>query len=334
MTEIVLSASTGSATIDDTLRGVVGIFELVFSTRIRSYYVEGSYADGTEVATSDLDLTVVFTDRFRDDIERDTAAQVVAYCTALSGLELDIELTDDEQLAEGVYPSLKMGSRCVYGEDRREQLRLLALDAWTRERMHAAYWLLVTVFHRPRSVRYPLTYPDPAGRFYGYDHRMVRSATGAAVNSTRDLIRVTGWIATAFLAHRGGVYVARKSDCHRAYRRHINDAWASLLEDLYQRCRSEWGYRIPTGASEQQMLRELCERTLQFENHFLTVYKNYLLTELHSGNEVAQGRALWVLSHIIYHDEDVRRAVQALDGPSDRVVQQAAKDTLALFQQD
>ncbi len=85
-------------------------------------------------------------------------------------------------------------------------------------------------------------------------------------------------------------------------------------------CTVRIGAISPTEASEQQMLRGLCERTLQFENHFLTVYKNYLLTELRSGNEVAQGRALWVLGHIVYHDEDVRRAVQALNRPSDRVV--------------
>ena len=334
MPEIVLTDSTGSAAVDDRLRGVIGIFEMVFAERIRSYYLEGSYADGTEVTTSDLDLTVVFKDRFRDDVERESAAELAGYCTALSGVELDIELADDGKLAEGVYPSTKMGSRALYGEDRRDQLQLLPLDAWTRERMHAAYWLLVTLFQRPRPVTYPLTYPDPAGTFYGYDHRMVRLATGSTVNSTRDLIRVTGWIATALLAHKAGVYVARKSECHRTYSRHFDDVWAPLLEDLYQSCRTEWGYGIPTGASEQHRLRTLCERTLQFENYFLTVYKDYLLRELRGGNEVAQTRALWVLRHIVFHDQDVRRAVQALDDPTNHVVQQDARDTLALFPQE
>ena len=333
MTEVILSASTGRAPIDDRLRGVVGIFEMVFARRIRSYYVEGSYADGTEVTTSDLDLTVVFRDGFRDATERDTAAQLAGYCAALGGVELDIELTDDKQLAGGVYPSLKVGSLCLYGEDRRDHLRLLPLEEWTRQRMHAAYWLLVNVFHRPRRVTYPLAYPDPAGSFYGYDQRVVRLATGAEVNSTRDLVRVTGWIATALLASRAGVYVARKRDCHRAYRRHIDDAWAPLVEELYRRCRSEWGYLIPSGAAEQQMLRALCEQTLQLENHFLVVYKDYLLAELGSGNKVAQGRALWMLGQVVYHDEDVRRAVQALDGAGNSDVWQAARDTLALYHQ-
>ncbi len=163
---------------------------------------------------------------------------------------------------------------------------------------------------------------------------MVRFATGAAVNSRRDLIRVTGWIATALLAPRAGLLVARKRDCHRAYRRHINDTWTLLLEDLYQRCRTEWGYRVPAGPPEQQMLRRLCERSLQFENYFLMVYKNYLLTQLRSSNEVAQGRALWVLGHIIYHDRDVQRAVQVLEGSGDQYMQQVAKETLALFTRD
>jgi hypothetical protein len=81
------------------------------------------------------------------------------------------------------------------------------------------------------------------------------------------------------------------------------------------------------------MLRALCERTLQFENYFLTVYKDYLLAELRSDNAGAQKRALWVLGHIVYDDADVRRAVHVLAGARDEAVQQAATQVLALFQQ-
>jgi len=162
---------------------------------------------------------------------------------------------------------------------------------------------------------------------------MVRLPTGADAPSTRDLIRVTGWIATALLAYRTGVYVAAKSECPRAYRAHIGDAWAPLVEDLYQRCRNTWGYRIPSGEDEQRELRALCERTLQFENHFLEIYKNYVLAQLRADDTTSLNRALWVLERIVYCDESVRHAVQSLTEHGDVEVRCAAARSLAMFRQ-
>jgi predicted nucleotidyltransferase len=46
--------------------------------------------------------------------------------------------------------------------------------------------------------------------------------------------------ATALLAWRAGVYVARKRDCHALGARHIGDEHGRLLADLYERCRGAW----------------------------------------------------------------------------------------------
>lgn len=312
MTEIVLSTSMGSPIVDGVARGLVGIFETAFPGRLHSYYVDGSYVDGTVVTTSDVDLTIVFRECFRDAAEQHRAEDLAGYCAALSGIELDIAITDDATLAHGVYPSLKMSSLCLYGEDRRDHLPLLPLDEWTRQRMHAAVWLLVHVLHRPPVVTTPLGYPDPLGPFYGYDRRTVRTAEGGERHSTRDLVRVTGWIATALVAYQAGVYVARKRDCHRAYRHHIGDAWATLLDTIYQRCRTDWGYLVPDEEADRQALRALCEETLRFENHFLAIYKHYLLAEVLENGAVARDRALWILGQITFQDEDIRHAVLAV----------------------
>lgn len=150
------------------------------------------------------------------------------------------------------------------------------------------------MFNRSRAVAPPVGYPDSTDAFFGYTQRTVRLPSGSRVSSTRNLIRVTGWIATALLAWRAGVYVARKSECHTSYKRHIGDEWAPFLEDVYRLCRIEWGYLIPAGGAERRALRDLCERTLQFENHFLTLYRDYLLAQPCS-DEVAPRRALWIL---------------------------------------
>ncbi len=54
-----MELETGLTTIGNeraqrVLRAMIGVFEMVFPERIRATYVDGSYADGTEVTTSDL----------------------------------------------------------------------------------------------------------------------------------------------------------------------------------------------------------------------------------------------------------------------------------------
>jgi predicted nucleotidyltransferase len=48
-----------SPTTNPVVRGLVELFELVFPARIRGYYLLGSFAEGTAVALSDIDLMVL-----------------------------------------------------------------------------------------------------------------------------------------------------------------------------------------------------------------------------------------------------------------------------------
>ena len=188
------------------------------------------------------------------------------------------------------------------------------MDGWIRQRMHAAYWLIVKVFNRPPSVSYPLGYPDPDSKFYGYDQRKVRLFDGREVNSTRDLVRVTGWAATALLALKARQYVARKSDGHRAYRDHIDDEWASLLTDIHDQCRTRWRYLIPEVEDQRRLLRDICTRTLGFENHFLAVYRGFLLSQLTGYDEAGRIDAVRFLEQIPYRDTAIEAALLDVEG--------------------
>lgn len=148
---------------DAAAHAVVRNVTAAFPGRVRAIYAEGSAADGTSVARSDLDLTIVFRDQFADDAEQNRVNALVEGLSAGREVELDLEVVAEDALGEGVTPQLKLGSRLFWGEDTREAMRLLPIDEWTRRRMHAAYWLAINVFHRPTHAAITFTWPRPPG---------------------------------------------------------------------------------------------------------------------------------------------------------------------------
>ena len=273
--------------------------------------MEGSYADATGIATSDLDLIVVLRGR-RSDADERAAALVFDRCNATSPLPLDCNLEDDASLAAGAVPMFKLASVPVYGDDIRNDVPLLPIDQWARQRMHAAYWLVSHVWGRPSPLALPVGFPNPSAPFRGYVNRTVPGPGGEELPSTRNLIRVIGWTATALIAWQAGAYVARKRDCHTMYRQQIGDAWADLLEAIYERCRNAWHCLIPSSVDEQAELAAICERALAFENHFLHRYRTFVLEELGKEGEARQ-RAQAVLAALPMRDDAVEAALRQRD---------------------
>jgi hypothetical protein len=303
-----LPNSTRNILADRTLQQVITAYEATFPTRIRAYYIEGSYANATNVTSSDLDVLLIFKDEFVDD-EQQQAEELANQQSTICTLELDIEYKDEQSLISGVSPTLKFGSTLLYGEDIRDSLPLIPLAEWTRDRMHSSLWRTVHICHRPPIVRYPLTYPDPQDEFYGYTTRLLRLPNGQEVPCTRDLIRLVGWSATAILAFKAGKYVASKSECHQLYQACFPDEWGQLLQDIYELCRGKWNYLIPEKQAERNILRNICERTLGFENHFLQIYKQFVLSELSSSDRKGVQDVLSVAKRIVYEDEDIKAAI-------------------------
>lgn len=315
--QVVFPQSTGHPLADRTIQAIVVLFETLFPQRVIGYYVEGSYADQTAVTTSDLDLTLVFQEQFATANERTLAQQVVSACQQLSALELDITLAEEADLRQHADPVFKLGARLLYGQEIRDTVKLIPLAAWARQRMHAAYWLMINVFHRPKPVHAPLAFPNPQDPFYGYAARMMTLADGSQIPTTRNLIRVTGWIATARIAYEAQHYVVRKRDCVPGYRQMINDEWTPLLEQIDGRCRSAWHYCIPTTLAEQAELRTILENTLAFENHFLQRYHHFLSAELTSDDSHAQQDALRILDNTLYADSEILQVVKRVQSVHD-----------------
>lgn len=309
-----LLTSSGSAHIDAIVSALLGIYETAFPGRVRSCYVDGSYADGSGLATSDIDLTLVFGETFQDEAERRRAEALAQDCAALSGVELDASVTNEAELLLGAPPSLKLAAMLVYGEDVRNSAPLVSIEQWTRDRMHSSCWRVAHLFGRSLPLRYPLDFPDPDAEFFGYDRRTVRLADGREVPSTRDLIRLVGWAATALIAWKAGQYVARKRDCHVLYRELIGGEHADLLDEVYAVCRGRWQYLIPSDPEDRQELRSICERTLAFENAFLLKYRTFLLSELRGPDAEGRRMAREVLARVPLDDEAIAETVRIQAG--------------------
>ena len=250
----------GQHRVNQILSNTIVTFTSAFPERIRACYIQGSYADDTAVQTSDVDLLIIFKDIFRDE-EQQHAASLAKQCMRGSSIELDIELDDEQHLVQGITPTFKDGSSLLWGDDIRDTFPLIPLIAWTRDRMHSSLWRTAQLFGRSGIVTYPMSYPDPQGEFYGYDARLLQLPDGYEVRCTRDLIRLTGWSATAILVYKVGVYVARKRDCHHLYQKYFDDEWGQLLQDIYELCRKKWNYLLPEDKGERLVLCHICEYT-------------------------------------------------------------------------
>src|SRR5262245_43357382 len=116
MDNLALCATTGDHRTDALLQGTIGVLETCFPHRIRGYYLVGSYANGSAVASSDLDVVVVFKHAFAGD-EQARCRHLTRYCSLISSIRLDLAPRCETELFQTGSISLHLASQLVYGED-------------------------------------------------------------------------------------------------------------------------------------------------------------------------------------------------------------------------
>lgn len=332
---IKLTNPVGNKQIDQILQGVIGVFERVFPNRIRGYYVIGSYANQTAVSTSDIDLCPLFKDAFLNDAECEKAWQVGWLCgDFISPVQVQAEPNDEKTLFNTPdTTAMKLASLLIYGEDIRPKLSLPSPEDYTRDAMLQPIWFHYRI-RKPDILTYPLTYPNIDDPYFGYVCRWMTSADGFSGDGTKELIQVTGLAARAIIVQKTKQYITSKKETFTLYREHIHDEWTDLLEDIYYKCRLEWAYKVPEKQKDQDHLRNICERVLAFENHFLDHYKIYVQQELEaisSNNRNATPRFVRILSRIIFPDlkPQMENVLESLSQSTKAELQQTASDTLA-----
>jgi predicted nucleotidyltransferase len=94
--------STDNPTIDRVVSGLIAIFEHLFPNRVAGYYLLGSYANGTALPSSDLDLVMLFRDRFASEHEFTTAVTINESCKLIAPVVLDAWVISDERTQQPV----------------------------------------------------------------------------------------------------------------------------------------------------------------------------------------------------------------------------------------
>ncbi len=343
MTNTPLLASTGVEQIDQIIAGLVGLVELSFPGRARGYYLEGSYADGTAVAVSDIDMGIVFAGHLDPDEGR-RFGQLLDACKQISPCTLDVKAYSEAELAQVdtlgfqnpghlIMQSvgLKLAGRLVYGQDTRAAIPLVPIETYARFMMHFPYRVFAVMRRNLEVLTVPLDYPDPAADFYGYARRQLRARDGTIHLATKQLLLTTAFTAGALVAHVAGQYVGNKRAAVELYRRWIGDEWAAVLEEIEVCCRERWGYLLPTASEDREHLRGLCRQGLTSENLFLARYREYLLAEIQHSDEAIRLFAVQRLGRLIYQDDAVVAALgeaRASDAPE---IQEAAEEALRRY---
>ena len=306
MADVEVRHSVGDPAVDRIVRGYVGVFETAFPGAVRSYYLTGSYAEGTPAPTSDVDVVVVFRDGAAPVAQgRRDALWLEKHCNLLSpipvgaGRYVEADVLDFAHFGRswpaydgiGRRVTLKLASHLLHGDDLRDRIPLPSVEWWAR-----ACWAELgsgalrnmgqlrsradLALSREPWLEFPLRYPDPDGELFGYDAIRRPTRDGTVRNTTRGVVRAILSAANAVVAWRGRRCVANKGEVARAYREVVGGEWASLVEAVDQTCRVELGYLVPEDGGARRRLRDVLAAALALENHFLTELRDFLLEEV------------------------------------------------------
>ncbi|QSQ23767.1 hypothetical protein JY651_01930 [Pyxidicoccus parkwayensis] len=327
--DVTLVGMTEDMGINATLYGAIGLAQMAFPGRVRAYFMLGSHATSEAVVASDIDVVMIFKDRFLEG-EQARFELFRGYVSHMCRMPLDLSATEEARLLEDGEVNLKQSSLLLMGEDIRERIPLMPKDKWLRYCMHRPFIFMERsrAHAEDEPLRHPFSFPDAQGELYGYDHREHVEPDGTRHRSIKELVTLACRLATALVALKAEAYTHSKSSAIEAHRQLVNDEWTPLFEEIYA-CRRRWGYRVPAEAKDREHLRGLCARMLEAENHFLGLYKDYLLAELRRGELRYRVMAARRLGLILYAGDEVLTALREQAEVAEEPLREEAREAIS-----
>lgn len=250
------------------LDGIVGLVEMLLPGRVRAYYLTGSYAEGTAVPHSDLDMIVIFKGEYEPG-EADRLRELRHLASQLAPMRLDLTPKCEADLLAKGATGLKLGGKFVAGEDILAQIPFEPIGQYQQDLYRAFLIYQREIRGEPETIPTPVTPPVPDGEFLGYERFGIWHGGDLFEPGTRLLINLTSIGATASLAFLHEERAGSKWQAIQKYQQLIGDEWGAWLAELYQLAKVELGYKLPTETAVRHRLRRLIEKTPDFENLIL-----------------------------------------------------------------
>src|SRR5579863_4698726 len=215
--QIELLVSTGIQKVDAILRGVIGICQMIFPGRIRTYLLEGSYSDGSAVQDSDIDIAAIFKSRAENE-ELEKIRQIKSYCSQISSIRVDLFALDEERVLTGITAGDRLAV-VLYGDKILDNLPPEPFEKAIRKSLMGAFTYMHILRKTAEHLTFSLSYPDPDGEFFGYEQWGTFYGDPYGFGpGTRTLVNAVTMNATATVALKAGQPVGTKSLSVVAYR--------------------------------------------------------------------------------------------------------------------
>lgn len=236
---------------------VVDSYGRAFPGGVASWYLTGSYADGSAIDLSDVDLLCV-ADPLHTDLYKWARTAQAPYASKVDILVLHPTSLNSVLNANAI-PMLQ-GARLIAGRDIRDQLPPLDLRAY-QETVGHKFGSDVAYFHPTGEVDGP---PGPNQEFLGFVGP-AKAWTGLDT-WTHDVVVLVGKAATVIGATRGLVAGTRREALLQMRQIRGFGEWSRFCAHAVGRLRDQWHYRVPCNPGDRQFLRSICERLCDLEN--------------------------------------------------------------------